>query len=218
MKKIFTLCFGLMAALAVQAQDDFPLQFAYSDGTIIPDGTTLNLSEYEADDFGDIQVPTRLYVKNTSSAAVQGGGTYTVQSLGSGIFQTCFPVNCVQQNRVGTYTTGSDQIAAGDLKNMQTEWFPTAEGTALVTYQLLTFKQNVITKQWNTDREGPKITLSFTYSTTSGISGTQATKGIRSEVYYDMQGRLVSQPSHGLYVRKTTFTDGTSATQKHIIR
>ena len=44
MKKIFTLFMGLVAALAAQAQSDFPLQFADKDGNIIADGTVLNLT------------------------------------------------------------------------------------------------------------------------------------------------------------------------------
>jgi hypothetical protein len=46
MNKLFTLLllFGLTCVLTAEAQDDFPLQFAYSDGTIIPDGTVLTLT------------------------------------------------------------------------------------------------------------------------------------------------------------------------------
>ena len=77
MKKLFTLCIGLVAALAIQAQSDFPLQFADKDGNIIADGTTLDITAYETDDFGDVQMPSGLYVKNTSGEAVQGGGEYT---------------------------------------------------------------------------------------------------------------------------------------------
>ena len=35
MNKLFTLCFGLMAALAVHAQNEFPVQFADKNGNII---------------------------------------------------------------------------------------------------------------------------------------------------------------------------------------
>ena len=44
MKKFFTLCCGLFAALAIQAQNDFPLQFADKNGNVITDGTTLNIT------------------------------------------------------------------------------------------------------------------------------------------------------------------------------
>ena len=161
MKKIFTLCFGLVAALALKAQSDFPLQFADSEGNIIADGTTLNITEFEADAFGDVIMRTKLFVKNTTGAAVQGGGTYTIQTMNNGVFQTCFPANCVRQTAVGNFTTSDGEIAPGELKDMQTEWFPSAEGACQVVYQLITFKQNPVTKKFTKDKSGPSVTLKF---------------------------------------------------------
>ena len=217
MKKIFTLCFGLMAALTLHAQSDFPLQFADKDGNIIADGTTLNLTEYEEISFGDIQMPSGLYVKNISTETVQGGGTYNIQTLSSGAFQTCFPENCAQKKTTGTFETESGAFAAGSLTNMQTEWLPEAEGTCVVVYQLQTYKQNAITQKWTVDKTGPSVTLNFTYSTT-GVSAIKNDKVVSSVTYYDILGRQVSQPSRGIFVRKTVYADGTSATQKTVMR
>ena len=217
MKKVFTMCFGLLAALAVQAQSDFPLQFADKDGNIIADGTTLNLTEAEEDAFGSVQIPSGLYVKNISTEDVQGGGTYTIQTLSSGAFQTCFPKNCVRKTTTGTTNTDNDVFAAGSLSDMQTEWYPDAEGSCVVVYQLKTYKKNPITQGWSVDKEGPSVTLNFTYSTT-GVAAAKSGKAVSSVEYYDMQGRLISQPASGLFVRKTVYADGTSATQKAILR
>lgn len=218
MKKLFTLLllFGLTSVLTAEAQDDFPLQFAYSDGTLIPDGTVLTLDDAEEDIFGDVQIPSGLFVKNTSESEVRGGATYVIKSIPGGTFQTCFPSNCIQQTRPGEYTTQSDAITAGELKNMQTEWFPgDKEGTAIVTYQLLTFKQNAITKKWNKDKEGPTVTLTFVYGTSDGIASIQDSKGkVLGESYMDMQGRPVGMPRQGLFVRKTVLSDGTVVTRK----
>jgi hypothetical protein len=208
MKKLLTLCLGLVAALAIQAQSDFPLQFADKDGNMIADGTTLNITSYEADAFGDIIMPSKLYVKNTSASAVQGGGTYTIQSMGNGVFQTCFPANCVRQTKVGAYTTEDGEFAAGVLKDMQTEWFPAGEGSCQVTYQLVTFKQNPITKKWTKDKSGPTVTLNFTYSTT-GIGSAVADKQVRQVEYYSLTGRRVQVPSNGVYIVRKTYSDGT---------
>lgn len=217
MKKIFTLCLGLIAVLAVQAQDDFPLQFADKDGNIIVDGTTINLTEVIIDDFGGIMMPTNLYVKNITEQSVQGGGRYTIQSIGNGTFQTCFPTNCIQKSAKGTYDTESGTFDAGILKYMNTEWLPVAEGKAVVDYQLLTFRQNPITKKWMVDGEGPKVTLSFDYNTAS-VSGVKNDKNVSSVVYYDMQGRYVSKPTHGVYVKKIFYTDGSQSSKKHMVK
>ena len=177
MKKFFTLCFGFLTALAVQAQSDFPVQFADADGNIIADGTTLELTAFEVDIFGGVEMPSTLFAKNTSSDNVQIGGIYSISSMANGAFQTCFPENCVQKSAVGSYTTESGVIVGGDLKDMKTEWLPDAEGTCVVAYQLATFKQNPITKAWMVDKKGPTVTLNFTYDPT-GITTTEATKRV----------------------------------------
>ncbi len=217
MKKIFTLLWGLVAALAVQAQSDFPLQFADKDGNIIADGTVLTLKVAEADDFGDVLMPTNLFVKNTSDNAVQGGAKYVIQSMGSGAFQTCFPENCIRKTAAGSYTTEAGTLEAGVLKDMKTEWVPTAEGSCKVTYQLITFKQNPITKQWMEDKSGPTVTLNFTYDT-SGIVSAQNDKKVRTVAYYNLTGRRVQTPAHGMYIVKTTYADGTESCKKHLYK
>ena len=198
MKKIFTLCVGLFAALALQAQSDFPLQFADKDGNVIADGSTLNITQAEDDGFGGLLMPSGLFVKNTSDAEVQCGGSLTIQSISNGAFQSCFPENCMQWSKTGAYTTQRGEMAANDLKDMQTEWLPTAEGTCTVVYQLVTYKQNPITKQWAVDKYGPTVTMNFAYGTT-GINNAPTSNAQRSTCY-DLMGRRVSQPAKGLYI------------------
>lgn len=219
MKKIFTLCMGLMAALAVQAQDTFPIQFADAQGNIIADGTVLNLTEAEVDPFGDqnVQVPSGLYVLNMTASNVQVGGNYTIQTLDNGVFQTCFPANCVRQTVLGSYETESDKLGANELKSMQTEWLPQAEGKCVVVYQLQTYKQNTITKKWSLDAKGPSVTLNFSYGTT-GVAAAKTDTKANAVTYYDLSGRQVTTPAHGIYVRKAVNADGTESVRKVIIR
>ena len=213
MKRIFTLCFGFLAAFAVQAQSDFPVQFADADGNIIADGTTLDLTEFEVDILGGIQMPSTLFVKNTSSNDVQIGGTYSINSISNGAFQTCFPVTCNQKTSTGTYTTDSGVLAGGALKDMQTEWFPDAEGACVVVYQLSTFKQNPITKVWMVDKKGPTVTLNFTYNP-AGITAAEAEERISRVEYYSLSGQRVQKPVRGICVVKTTYADGTTKSVK----
>ena len=214
MKRIITLCVGLVTALALQAQSDFPLQFADANGNIIPDGTTLNLSDAEVDDFGIAQVHSHVFVKNTGTTDVQAGTAYTIQSISNGALQSCFPTNCFQETKPGSYQSPTGNIGVGELRDMQTEWLPDAAGTAKVTFQLLTYKQNVITKQWNKEKEGPTITLNFSYGQQDAVSQATTGKNILSVTYCDLQGRPVAQPQRGLYVRTTTFADGTREVKK----
>lgn len=217
MKRLFTLCLGIITVLAVKAQSDFPLQFADKDGNTIADKTVLNLSEIIANDFGDIQVPTHLYVKNTTDADVQAGAVYTIRSISGGAFQTCFPSNCIQKRETGQYETGNDVLKAGTLKDMETEWLPVGDGSCVVVYQLVTYKQNVITKKWNIDKEGPTITLNFSHRI-SAVESLGSDKAIGRIQYFDLQGKAISAPRKGMYIRQITLSDGTRLLHKVVQR
>jgi len=53
----------------------------------------------------------------------------------------------------------------------------------------------------------------------TGISETDAvTKQVLSEEEYDLTGRRVTIPSNGIFVRKVTYTDGTTQTFKHLVK
>lgn len=216
MKKLFTLCLGLIAALATQAQNEFPLQFADKDGNIIADGSVVVLTDAIVDEaFGDVQIPAHLYVKNISDAAVEGGGFYEVTRLDNGDFQTCFPVTCTRRMEIGEWETGNGTIEAGALKDMQTEWFPTEDGICTVVYQLVTYKQNAITKAWAIEKAGPTITINFAY----GAAGINAIAKTTDTVkYFNMQGQPVSNPTRGMFVKKTYLSNGTVQSQKILIR
>lgn len=213
MKKLFTLCLGMLAVMAIHAQSDFPVQFADKDGNIIADGTTLNLTEAETDAFGDVQMPTGLYVKNTGSDAVEIGGVYTIVSISNGMFQSCPFGNCTASGNVGEHETTHGSLGAGELSFLASEWIPNQEGTCQVVYQLFSYKQNPITKKWAEDKAGPTITLNFNYGTTS-ISSIHDGKQVISMEYYDLSGQRVSVPVRGLYIVKTTYADGTTRSVK----
>lgn len=217
MKQYLTLLLGLTVALLVKAQSDFPLQFADKEGQVIADGSVLTFADCEYDSFGEPQMPTNLWVKNISDAPVQGGGQYVIQSISNGAFQTCFPMNCVRQTAPGNYTTGNDNFVPGQLRNMMTEWFPASEGVCTVTYQLCIYRMNTNSNRWMLDGHGPVITLNFNYET-SLVKNCQVQKGVVSTGYYDLQGRLAESPVHGLYIKKTIYTDGACKTEKLFIR
>ena len=217
MKKYLTLLVGLIAVLAVKAQNDFPLLFTDKEGQVIADGSVLTFTDCEYDAFGDPQMPTNLWVKNISDVPVQGGGQYTIQSISNGSFQTCFPINCVRQTAPGDYTTGNDTFAPGQLRSMMTEWFPASEGVCTVTYQLCTYRLNPNSNRWLPDGNGPTITLNFNYGT-AFIKDCQVQKDVVSFSYYDLRGQQTEKPVQGLYIKKTTYTNGANKTEKLFIR
>ena len=217
MKKILTLFLGLVAALAVKAQSNFPLQFADKDGNIIADGVTITITDYDSDNFGDVVMRSKLYVKNTSEVTVQAGGVYNIQEIGSGSFQTCFPSNCIRQTSAGTYSTANGMLAPGELKDMQTEWYPSAEGSCRVTYQLVTYYQNPNNMKWVKDGDGPTVTLNFNYGSTA-IGSTIIDRQVRHVEYYNMAGQQVEQPKGRIIIAKITYEDGKQTMRRQFTR
>lgn len=214
MKKIITLCSCLLVGLSVQAQNDFPLQFVDKDGQIIPDGTVLEITDYEKDDlFGDILMPTNVWVKNISDETVLGGGRYIIHSISNGWFQTCFPSVCMRQSGAGTYSTGNDAFMPMQIRSMQTEWLPEGQGTCIVTYQLQTFRK--VGRNYIIDGDGSTITLYYSYGTTD-IGSMKDDKKAASVTYFDLTGKSASLPVHGIYLKRKTYADGTSETQKFL--
>ncbi len=217
MKKILILCCGFVFALSMYAQSVFPLQFADKNGNIVPDGCIFERRMCEIDAFGKVVMPSQLWVKNISNEPVQAGASYSILSISSGVLQTCFPANCVRQGETGTFNTETGEIAAGELKDLSTEWLPDSEGSCSLTYQLKTYRQNPNNGKWMVDVIGPKVTLTFNYVAPTGIDQDQVEKNIVSTAYYDLQGQPVAQPIHGLFIKKLTYADGTNKMLKQYI-
>jgi hypothetical protein len=215
MKKLFTLCFCILAGFAVQAQDNFPLQFVGSDGQVIPDGAVLNLTDIEIDElFGDMLMPAGISVANVSDETVYGGATYTIQVINNGRFQTCFPVNCMSHGTTGTFSTLPDAIMPGQLRDMRTEFLPNGDGNCIVVYQLQTFRK--VGTSYFPDEDGPTITMRFA-TDPDGIGNIKGNKAC-TVTYYDLSGQQVERPKHGVFMKKTTYADGTFIVRKSVIR
>lgn len=213
MKRILTLFMGLAAVLFAQAQDNFLVQFADKEGNVIADGTTLTITDFKTDDFGDVMVAAGIYAKNTTAEPIRVKGKYSITQLPNGTFQTCFPDNCISKQNTGSYETQEGILNAQELKNMMTEWLPAAEGTCKVTYQICYYAKNDFGREALVN--GPTVILNLTYNTT-GITGTKAkTAGVRAIEYFDLTGRQISTPSRGVCLRRIVFNDGTTTTTKY---
>ena len=51
-----------------------------------------------------------------------------------------------------------------------------------------------------------------------GIDGIDADKTVESVKYFDNTGREIAQPAHGMYMKVTTYNDGTRDTKKLMAR
>lgn len=57
-----------------------------------------------------------------------------------------------------------------------------------------------------------------TINVTSGVGTVAEDKEIVSTHFYDLNGRRVANPADGVFIKRVTFTDGTTATTKEVVR
>jgi hypothetical protein len=164
MRKIFTLLFGLsMLAWPAMAQDvDESYVFMDEEGNIIENGATVVRNVVEAYDEVSEVIYSGISVLNLAgSSSDYLKMHYDIQRLDNGIYQICFPSTCNMKTEVGVYETGIGQLM-GDLQDIQSEWFPIADGECVVTLRIEVFtKQGLFPPSYVHKADGPTMTLRF---------------------------------------------------------
>lgn len=223
MKKLFTLCAAMLMGSAMAfGQVDQTFQFVDKDGNVVADGTTWTVSEKVEDLFYGLMIPSELSVKNTSGEDANVAVDFQVTQISGGAFQICFPTNCQTRTYVTEVEeTGALEMAAGEVKDMATEWVVKpfdsdveATGTCTATVQLKVMELIEGSFRYEVKAYGPKITLVFSNNGTTGIGSVEAVGGKKVEAYYSLSGRRLSVPQKGLNIVK--FADGTA--RKVVVR
>ena len=163
MKKFFTLLFGLCLSIgSLQAQEiDESFVFMDEEGEIIPNGATVVRNVVEPyDEVSDV-IYSGISVLNVGGSTDYIKMTYVIERIDNGTYQICFPSTCNMQTVTGTYQTGVGQLMA-DLQDIQSEWFPVADGECIVTLTIELFtKQGLFPPSFVHKAFGPTITLHF---------------------------------------------------------
>ena len=197
MKKIFTLITCLVLGATAYAQQNYA--FCDKDGTVITNGSTITCTEAEDDGFS-VQIKSGLYVKNVGAPDnYQVSVKCNITKIDNGSVQLCFPNNCYNYDAVGEH--GSDDkiaLTQGTVKDIMTEWFPTAYGECTVTYTARVY-QSVF------EKETVSVTVTYKYQDPAGISevGGLSAQPVAS---YDLLGRRLSGSQTGL--RLVRMSDG----------
>jgi formylglycine-generating enzyme required for sulfatase activity len=186
MKKFFTLLFGLCLSIgSLQAQElDESFVFMDEEGEIIPNGATVvrNVTE-PYDEVSDV-IYSGISVLNVGGSTDYIKMTYVIERIDNGTYQICFPSTCNMQTATGTYQTGVGQLMA-DLQDIQSEWFPTANGTCVVTMTIETFtKQGLFPPSYVHKAYGPSVTVQFVKSSSASDDGFPYVK-LADGVYLD---------------------------------
>lgn len=226
MKKIFTLCVALFAAVSMFAQETKGMfEFATADGTVVPSGTVITKSDVE--DFTDpeegednMQIPTGLWIKpvktelNGEKLCVKL--RVDVEKIDHGSINFCLLGNCKPVMREGTYESNGGFV--DQLDDIQTEWMigndeetdkamygeAKAKLTLVVCRKVSLGKDQFDIEQFKYEDVGESstVTVHFVYNEKStginGISNANATVVAR----YAADGTRLSAPQKGLNIVK----------------
>ena len=189
MKKLFSsliLFFCAMAPSMAQTGESF--QFIDAQDNTVPDGSTITV------------------VKNVGLTAEYVRVVYDITTLDNGSLQVCFPVTCNSQEAKGTYETTPGSMAPGAVYDLQSEWFPTAFGTCVVTYRLEVMKQVGLFPYQSYEKvaDGPSVTVVFNYADPARIAATKR-QASPTSACFDLLGRPVTRM-------------GSKAVQKRVVK
>ena len=141
---------------------DESFMFMDEDGNIIENGAPVVRNVVETDANGSEVIYSGISVLNLAGSANDFIKMhYVIDRIDNGTYQICFPNTCNLQTEVGTYETGIGQLMS-DLQDIQSEWFPTADGECDVTLSLeLYVKMGGFPPTYIYKADGPTITLRF---------------------------------------------------------
>lgn len=227
MKKIFTLCVALFAAVSMFAQETKGMfEFATADGTVVPSGSVITKSDVEdhtdpEDGVDNMQIPTGLWIKpvktelNGEKLCVKLRVDVEKIDHGSSI-NFCLLGNCSTARSEGKYESNGGFV--DKLDDLQTEWMigndeetgkakygeAKAKLTLVVCRKVSLGKDQFGIEQFKYEDigESSTVTVHFVYNEKStginGISNADATVVAR----YAADGTRLSAPQKGLNIVK----------------
>ena len=164
MRKFFTfLSVFALATCSLMAQDiDQNFVFVDENEEIIENGATIVRNLIETNEEGLEVIYSGLSVADMGAASnVFLKMIYNITQIDNGSFQICFPMTCNMQTTTGMYETSPGQVSMG-LQDIQSEWFPTADGSCVVTLSIETFtKSPGFPPRYDHLGFGPSVTLKF---------------------------------------------------------
>ena len=202
MKKIFTsILMLLFAANFALAQT---VQFVDKSGNVVANGATIEISEAVVDEaWGDVMIPTGLFVENTTNKKIYVGVDFNVKNLPNGAFQICFPQNCMNISEAGEKKTPEGSMNAKAKKDLQAEWIPDENGfgTCTVELQANIYTYGSSTKTYTLKENGTKITVNMNYKDPASVNGLETDKA-KETARYNLAGQRVSKGQKGVNVVK----------------
>ena len=127
----------ILASVPMWSQDiDNSFVFVDEEGEIIADGATVVRNTAEQYDEGTEVIYSGISVLNVSAPVNQLIRVhFSIKQIDNGSYQICFPITCNTSTEVGDFVTSGGTLMS-DLQDIQSAWFPTADGTCIVELQI----------------------------------------------------------------------------------
>lgn len=197
----------------------------------LKDGDVINVSTITEDDFAGSFISAGLGIENITTSSKRVQISYKVTSIDNGYIQCCFPPSCTNGEATGLYyvpqlSQSGNHVNLPVLKKDKTqdiaaEWFFLKEGKATATFTVWVGIRNQSKSDAEGDvfdvQEGPSVTVNFLRGTAAGINAAVASNAVKT-AYYDLSGRKVTSPVHGMYIQKQVLSDGTVKTRKMTVK
>lgn len=212
--KKLILCVVAFIGTATYAQTDETLQFVDKDGNVVPDGSTITVTDAVDDGMGmgGLCIYTGLSVKNNSSENVGANVELTISQIDNGALSCCFPGSCQQISTTGTYETQTGKVVANSLSEFNTEWYLGGYGTCTTTFKLKLYNlvgDNPLFPEYEFKGYGPSVTVNFVYSDPSGIDNAEVSENKAITGIYTIGGQQIEQLQKGINIVK--YSNGKSA-------
>lgn len=220
---------ALIGAVSSFAQTDIDpagvFVFTDKDGNVYDDNATIECKDAGYDDFDNFQIPSGLYVKQTSDVANLGVQLeIRVNSISNGLLSVCFPQSCLTYPNPGNYDNGKNKItdAASYDENLgradlMAEWQPSSEtayGQCSATFVLNTMKIEkssdpfVLIPVYKLLGKSRTINVNFTLKDPTAINGVKDNDKAVIVARYSADGQLLNAPAKGVNILK--MSDGST--------
>lgn len=238
MKKFYILSLMLLlGAASMMAQKNTDVKFVTIDEEgnktgEVADGAVINASAIGSDGF-DSFVTAGLALENTTESAKRVQISYNLTAIeeGNGYVQCCYLTACTNGKTVGMYyvpmLSASNNhvnlpvLRKNDIQDISAEWLYLKDGKVTATFTVWVGTKNESKEDGEGDVydvvEGPSVTVNFLKGEAAGINAATTSESVNT-TYFDLSGRKVSAPSHGVYVKKTQCADGSVKTSKVTVK
>lgn len=185
-------------AMGAMAQVDETFLFCNSEGETIANGSVLNVTEGEEDEFsGGVLMKSGLYVKyNGTSAGGWAGMSLDIKKMDNGRLQHCFPGNCFSYDKPGIIVRSEAGSVKKDfVQDINSEWMPAAKGMCTVAYSL-----RVTDRDGNMQAEGPTVTVNYCNGVEAPANVPSINAATTGGPVYNLQGQAVGQDYKGIVI------------------